>query len=158
MVSKEIISFHTSLKGVLVQLCCLPMKDNIETETHWLKFAEKVISQRKCISWTKSEKLIKEKQRVGSDFLTSSKSSIFDFFGPGFLLHLAQSDLSLWPFHGDSYFSIFWGMWQIHFFCAMQQVRQECQHSAGNFIAPFILWNLVLATLKNSFSRISHSI
>ena len=58
LASKEIISFHTSLKGVLVQLCCLPMKDNIETETPWLKFSEKVISQRKCISWTKSEKLI----------------------------------------------------------------------------------------------------
>ena len=37
------------------------MKDNIETETPWLKFAEKVISQRKCISWTKSEKLIVDK-------------------------------------------------------------------------------------------------
>ena len=34
----------------------------------------------------------------------------------------------------DSYFSIFWGMWLIYFFCAMQQVRQECQYSSGNFV------------------------
>ena len=56
LASKEIISFHTSLKGVLVQLCCLPMKDNIETETPWLKFAEIRSSPRENVSVELSQK------------------------------------------------------------------------------------------------------
>ena len=36
------------------------------------------------------QKIYQEKQRVKSDIFASSKSSAFDFFGPGFLLDLSQ--------------------------------------------------------------------
>ena len=41
------------------------------------------------------QKTRREKKRERSDIFASSKSSVFDFFGPGFLLDLAQSDFSL---------------------------------------------------------------
>ena len=48
------------------------------------------------VKWVKrSPKTLQEKQRERSEIFASSKSSVFDFFGPGCPLDLAQSDFSL---------------------------------------------------------------
>ena len=83
------------------------------------------------------------------------------FLGLGFLLDLPQSDFSLWSFHGDSYFSMFWGMWNLTFemwlLCkAMHNFNKMCKWRVWTKVCQECQY-WVLGTLKNYFSGILHS-
>ena len=62
------------------------------------------------------QKIHQEKQIVTSDMFASSKSSAFDFFGPGCLLEVT----SLYDRFMATLISQCFGECEIHFFCAIQ--------------------------------------
>ena len=66
------------------------------------------------------QKIHQGKQFVGSDPFCFIKLSCLLFLWLGPSVRFATKWHRFWPFHEDPYSSMFWEMWQVHFFCAVQ--------------------------------------
>ena len=120
-------------------------------------FARKVISwpPGKTKRFYKAKKHHPKKQRARSGFSASSKFSAWNICSPACLTDFPHSDFSFCPFHEDSYFSLFWDMRRIYFYCEVQfemskknaykdrgrKSVEKPQNAAGEFriITPFTI-------------------